>query len=104
MGGVLQVIGQGPQDPASLEQVHHVGLGIPQVLGVQPDHFQPAIDPVACQSQLLGDSLGSLDAAIEAGATAILQPGGSVRDDEVVAACDRLGATMVFTGQRHFRH
>jgi phosphoribosylaminoimidazolecarboxamide formyltransferase/IMP cyclohydrolase len=45
-----------------------------------------------------------VEAAIEAGATAILQPGGSVRDDEVVAACDRLGATMVFTGQRHFRH
>jgi phosphoribosylaminoimidazolecarboxamide formyltransferase/IMP cyclohydrolase len=45
-----------------------------------------------------------VEAAIEAGATAILQPGGSVRDAEVVAACDRLGATMVFTGQRHFRH
>ena len=45
-----------------------------------------------------------VEAAIEAGATAILQPGGSVRDDEGVAACDRLGATMVFTGQRHFRH
>jgi phosphoribosylaminoimidazolecarboxamide formyltransferase/IMP cyclohydrolase len=45
-----------------------------------------------------------VEAAIEAGATAILQPGGSRRDDEVVAACDRLGATMVFTGERHFRH
>jgi phosphoribosylaminoimidazolecarboxamide formyltransferase/IMP cyclohydrolase len=40
----------------------------------------------------------------EAGATAIIQPGGSVRDAEVVAAADRLGLAMVFTGIRHFRH
>ena len=39
-----------------------------------------------------------------AGATAIIQPGGSVRDDEVIAAADRLGLAMVFTGVRHFRH
>lgn len=45
-----------------------------------------------------------VEAAIEAGVTSILQPGGSVRDDEVVAACDKLGASMVFTGARHFRH
>jgi phosphoribosylaminoimidazolecarboxamide formyltransferase/IMP cyclohydrolase len=43
-------------------------------------------------------------AALDAGATAILQPGGSVRDDEVIAACDARGAAMVFTGTRHFRH
>jgi phosphoribosylaminoimidazolecarboxamide formyltransferase/IMP cyclohydrolase len=42
--------------------------------------------------------------ALAAGATAIIQPGGSVRDPEVVAAIDRAGATMVFTGRRHFRH
>jgi phosphoribosylaminoimidazolecarboxamide formyltransferase/IMP cyclohydrolase len=43
-------------------------------------------------------------AAIEAGATALIQPGGSKRDDEVVAACDEAGAAMVLTGRRHFRH
>jgi phosphoribosylaminoimidazolecarboxamide formyltransferase / IMP cyclohydrolase len=42
--------------------------------------------------------------AMEAGVTAIIQPGGSVRDDEVVAAVDAVGATMVFTRKRHFRH
>ncbi len=42
--------------------------------------------------------------AIEAGATALIQPGGSVRDSEVIAACDEAGAAMVFTGRRHFRH
>jgi len=45
-----------------------------------------------------------LDAVAEAGATAIVQPGGSVRDAEVVAAADQHGLAMVFTGVRHFRH
>ncbi|MGI9020417.1 MAG: bifunctional phosphoribosylaminoimidazolecarboxamide formyltransferase/IMP cyclohydrolase [Solirubrobacterales bacterium] len=42
--------------------------------------------------------------AIDAGAVALIQPGGSVRDNEVVAACDAAGVAMVFTGRRHFRH
>jgi phosphoribosylaminoimidazolecarboxamide formyltransferase/IMP cyclohydrolase len=43
-------------------------------------------------------------ACIEAGATAVIQPGGSVRDDEVIKAADEHGIAMVFTGTRHFRH
>jgi phosphoribosylaminoimidazolecarboxamide formyltransferase/IMP cyclohydrolase len=43
-------------------------------------------------------------AAAEAGATAVIQPGGSIRDDEVIAAADKAGLAMVFTGVRHFRH
>ncbi|MEM1140161.1 MAG: bifunctional phosphoribosylaminoimidazolecarboxamide formyltransferase/IMP cyclohydrolase [Pseudomonadota bacterium] len=42
--------------------------------------------------------------AAEAGATAVIQPGGSIRDDEVIAAADEAGLAMVFTGMRHFRH
>jgi phosphoribosylaminoimidazolecarboxamide formyltransferase / IMP cyclohydrolase len=45
-----------------------------------------------------------VEEAVKNGATAFIQPGGSVRDDEVVAAADRLGVAMVFTGVRHFRH
>jgi phosphoribosylaminoimidazolecarboxamide formyltransferase/IMP cyclohydrolase len=45
-----------------------------------------------------------LDAVVDAGAAAVIQPGGSVRDDEVVAAADERGIAMVFTGIRHFRH
>ncbi len=45
-----------------------------------------------------------LEAAVRAGATAIVQPGGSTRDDEVIAAADRLGVAMVLSGARHFRH
>jgi phosphoribosylaminoimidazolecarboxamide formyltransferase / IMP cyclohydrolase len=45
-----------------------------------------------------------LMAAVEAGATAVIQPGGSIRDDEVIAAADAAGLAMLFTGMRHFRH
>ena len=45
-----------------------------------------------------------LIAAAKAGATAVIQPGGSMRDDEVIAAADEAGLAMVFTGMRHFRH
>ncbi len=43
-------------------------------------------------------------AAVEAGATAVIQPGGSIRDDDVIAAADEAGLAMMFTGMRHFRH
>jgi phosphoribosylaminoimidazolecarboxamide formyltransferase / IMP cyclohydrolase len=45
-----------------------------------------------------------LEAAVAAGATAVIQPGGSIRDSEVIAAADKAGIAMVFTGMRHFRH
>jgi phosphoribosylaminoimidazolecarboxamide formyltransferase/IMP cyclohydrolase len=45
-----------------------------------------------------------IDAAAEAGITAVIQPGGSMRDEEVIAAADEAGMAMVFTGMRHFRH
>jgi phosphoribosylaminoimidazolecarboxamide formyltransferase/IMP cyclohydrolase len=45
-----------------------------------------------------------VDVVAQAGAKAVIQPGGSVRDDEVIGAADELGLAMVFTGVRHFRH
>ena len=45
-----------------------------------------------------------LIAAAEAGVTSIIQPGGSIRDDEVIEAANELGLSMIFTGIRHFRH
>ena len=45
-----------------------------------------------------------LQVIAEAGATAVIQPGGSLRDDEVIAAADKCGLAMVFAGLRHFRH
>jgi phosphoribosylaminoimidazolecarboxamide formyltransferase/IMP cyclohydrolase len=45
-----------------------------------------------------------LDALADAGASAVIQPGGSVKDAEVIAAADERGVAMLFTGMRHFRH
>ena len=69
-----------------------LGLAAPPTVGsvVASDAFFPFPD--------------GLIAAAEAGATAVIQPGGSVRDDEVIAAADAAGLAMVFTGMRHFRH
>ncbi len=69
-----------------------LGLDAPPTQGsvVASDAFFPFAD--------------GLISAAEAGATAIIQPGGSMRDDEVIAAADARGLAMVFTGQRHFRH
>jgi phosphoribosylaminoimidazolecarboxamide formyltransferase / IMP cyclohydrolase len=68
------------------------GWDVPRTVGsaVASDAFFPFAD-------------GLLSAA-EAGATAVIQPGGSIRDDEVIAAADKVGLAMIFTEMRHFRH
>jgi phosphoribosylaminoimidazolecarboxamide formyltransferase/IMP cyclohydrolase len=68
------------------------GWAMPRTIGsaVASDAFFPFAD--------------GLLAAVEAGATAVIQPGGSIRDEEVIAAADAAGLAMVFTGMRHFRH
>ncbi len=55
-------------------------------------------------SEALFPFADGVEAALQAGATAIIQPGGSVRDQEVIEAADRAGAAMIFTGRRHFLH
>lgn len=58
----------------------------------------------ACASDAFFPFIDGLEAAIDAGCTAVVQPGGSVRDDEVIAAADEAGIAMVLTGERHFKH
>ncbi len=76
----------------ALDAAEAAGLAEPLTKGsvVASDAFFPFAD--------------GLISAIEAGATAVIQPGGSMRDDEVIAAADAAGIAMVFTGTRHFRH
>lgn len=57
-----------------------------------------------CASDAFFPFTDGLDAAIEAGCTAVIQPGGSIRDQEVIDAANEAGLTMVFTGERHFKH
>ena len=74
------------------DAAREAGASEPATLGavVASDAFFPFAD--------------GLVAAAETGATAAIQPGGSIRDDEVIAAADERGIAMVFTGRRHFRH
>ncbi|MEM7225336.1 MAG: bifunctional phosphoribosylaminoimidazolecarboxamide formyltransferase/IMP cyclohydrolase [Pseudomonadota bacterium] len=65
---------------------------------------RPGTDGSVVASDAFFPFADGLMAAVEAGATAVIQPGGSMRDNEVIAAADDAGLAMVFTGQRHFRH
>lgn len=86
-----------------------LGIGAGQMSRV--DSVKIAV--MKSQSSLAGSVVASdaffpfpdgVEEAAKAGAVAVIQPGGSVRDDEVIAAADRLGMAMVFTGMRHFLH
>jgi len=62
------------------------------------------VDGSAMASDAFFPFRDGIDAAAEAGIRAVIQPGGSMRDDEVITAADEHGMAMVFTGVRHFRH
>ena len=86
-----------------------VGMGAGQPNRVVSVHLsQRASGGNAKGSVLASDAFfpfaDNIELAAEAGITAIVQPGGSIRDDEVIAAADKAGLAMVFTGVRHFRH
>jgi phosphoribosylaminoimidazolecarboxamide formyltransferase/IMP cyclohydrolase len=86
-----------------------VGIGAGQMSRVDAAKFGamkavlPLAGTVAASDAFFPFSDG-LEAVAQAGATAVIQPGGSVRDAEVIEAANRLGVAMVFTGIRHFRH
>ncbi len=86
-----------------------VGIGAGQMSRVDAARFGamkaalPLASTVAASDAFFPFADG-LEVVANAGATAVIQPGGSVRDSEVIAAADRLGVAMVFTGVRHFRH
>ncbi|MDQ3941108.1 MAG: bifunctional phosphoribosylaminoimidazolecarboxamide formyltransferase/IMP cyclohydrolase [Actinomycetota bacterium] len=86
-----------------------VGVGAGQMSRVESTQLAArragaAAAGTVCASDAFFPFRDGLDAAVEAGAVAVIQPGGSVRDDEVIAAADEHGIPMVFTGRRHFRH
>ena len=96
-----------------------VGIGAGQMSRIDSSRIaaRKALDAAEAAGQSKSATIGSVVAsdaffpfadgllsAVEAGATAVIQPGGSMRDDEVIAAADEAGIAMVFTGMRHFRH
>jgi phosphoribosylaminoimidazolecarboxamide formyltransferase/IMP cyclohydrolase len=86
-----------------------LGVGAGQMSRVDAAKFgaMKAVLPLAncgAASDAFFPFADGLEAVAAAGATAVIQPGGSVRDEEVIAAANKLGVAMVFTGMRHFRH
>src|SRR6185437_3878387 len=86
-----------------------IGMGAGQMSRVDAAKFgaQKAVLPLngtVAASDAYFPFPDGVEAIAAAGATAVIQPGGSVKDEDVIAAADRLGLAMVFTGIRHFRH
>jgi phosphoribosylaminoimidazolecarboxamide formyltransferase / IMP cyclohydrolase len=86
-----------------------VGIGAGQMSRVDAARFGAMkavlpLDGSVAASDAFFPFADGLEVVAQAGATAVIQPGGSVRDAEVIEAADRLGVAMVFTGVRHFRH
>ena len=63
-----------------------------------------SLDNSAIASDAFFPFSDGIEAAAEAGATAVIQPGGSIRDEEIIAKADEFNMTMIFTGKRHFKH
>jgi phosphoribosylaminoimidazolecarboxamide formyltransferase/IMP cyclohydrolase len=75
-----------------------------RIAGIKAEHAGLQVPGSVMASDAFFPFRDGIDAAHEAGITAVIQPGGSMRDDEVIAAANEHGMAMIFTGMRHFRH
>jgi len=75
-----------------------------RIAGIKAEHAKLEVPGSVMASDAFFPFRDGIDAAHEAGIVAVIQPGGSMRDEEVIAAADEFGMTMVLTGMRHFRH
>jgi len=75
-----------------------------RIAGIKAEHAGLAVKGSVMASDAFFPFRDGIDSAGEAGIAAVIQPGGSIRDEEVIAAADEHGMAMVFTGMRHFRH
>jgi phosphoribosylaminoimidazolecarboxamide formyltransferase/IMP cyclohydrolase len=114
--GQFHLLGMGAGQPNRVDSVRKLALARAQEniarmyeaaggRGETPEAFRR---DVLAQTVLVGDAFfpfaDNIDFAAQAGVRYIVEPGGSVRDDEVIAACNRYGIALAFTGMRHFRH
>ena len=75
-----------------------------RIAGIKAEHAGLQVPGSVMASDAFFPFRDGIDSAGEAGIAAVIQPGGSMRDEEVIAAADEHGMAMVFTGMRHFRH
>ncbi|MBI4349535.1 MAG: bifunctional phosphoribosylaminoimidazolecarboxamide formyltransferase/IMP cyclohydrolase, partial [Elusimicrobia bacterium] len=99
LAGPDATVGIGAGQMSRVDSVHIAGVKFRLYL---KDH--PAPEPLVLASDAFFPFRDGLDAAATLGISAVIQPGGSVRDAEVIAAADEKNLAMIFTGMRHFRH
>ncbi len=87
-----------------MSRVDSVRIAVDKAREARGDGADEALGGTACASDAFFPFPDGPQAAIDAGVTSFIQPGGSKRDDEVVVACNEAGVAMVLTGRRHFRH
>jgi phosphoribosylaminoimidazolecarboxamide formyltransferase/IMP cyclohydrolase len=75
-----------------------------RIASIKAGHANLSLAGTAVASDAFFPFRDGLDVVVDAGATCVIQPGGSMRDDEVIAAANERGVAMVFSGVRHFRH
>ena len=75
-----------------------------RIAAIKAEHAKLAVNGAVMASDAFFPFRDGIDQAAQSGITAVIQPGGSMRDDEVIAAANEHGMAMVFTGMRHFRH
>jgi phosphoribosylaminoimidazolecarboxamide formyltransferase/IMP cyclohydrolase len=75
-----------------------------RIASIKAEHASLTLKGSVVASDAFFPFRDGLDVVVDAGASAVIQPGGSMRDDEVIAAANERGVAMVFTGIRHFRH
>jgi phosphoribosylaminoimidazolecarboxamide formyltransferase / IMP cyclohydrolase len=98
-GGATLGIGAG-----QMSRVDSVRIAIDKTRDARGDDAEGLLSGSVVASDAFFPFADGPQLAIDVGATAVIQPGGSKRDNEVIAACDGAGVAMVFTGRRHFRH
>lgn len=108
--GQFRVLGMGAGQPNRVDSLRK--LAVPRAIenlklanpAITEAEIAKAIGECVFVSEAFFPFADSIDEAHAVGARYIVQPGGSIRDDEVVAACDKYGVAMAFTGMRHFKH
>jgi phosphoribosylaminoimidazolecarboxamide formyltransferase/IMP cyclohydrolase len=75
-----------------------------RIAGIKAEHANLQVEGSVMASDAFFPFKDGIEAATEAGIVAVIQPGGSIRDDEVIDAANKAGMAMIFTKMRHFRH
>jgi len=108
--GQFRVLGMGAGQPNRVDALRKLSItkAIENLKTEKPDITEEEIAQVIGDCVFVSEAFfpfaDSIDEAHAVGARFIVQPGGSIRDDEVIAACDQYGIAMAFTGMRHFKH